>query len=646
MTTTISVTNSLDEFPLALTSTVLPALSSEYWTPIGNSATPNGQPVNAVWFNRNEGIKKNKTWIFTTSFVLDGITVLLQEKVTGTTAGSDMWQSMSAGGSATGWVDTNNTASIQFTGASGAIYRVVWTLSGSGSGYKNINYRITLLQPGLKPITPVMTQVKTVVMLMLENRSLDHLLGWLYRDGAPAIVFPAGSSPKFDGIPPGASNSANGTSYSPPYGTSGYPEYYRVPAFDPYEAMDQVKFQLYGNASGQMPGGYFWDQTPPMTGFVENYSASYIQRPGEVMGGYNNVQLPVLYGLAENFAVSDRWFSSAPTQTDPNRAFSVCGTSLGAESNADIDASTYVNANTLFNLLGDGGKTWGMYWQSKNPLGTGEPITSWNPYTSYFFPRMLSAKNGGVYPYETFLSALTAGTLPNFCYLEPFWGGGKGDEADSNNSDWVGIQGNDYHPPACVGPAEASLNTLYEALVKSPQWKDMLFIITFDEHGGTWDHVPPPAAVPPDIRVGNSGFKFDRMGVRVPTILVSPYIQKGTVFRAPDGSTYDYDHTSFIATLLKWAGIDPTSSSLGARVSVAPTFEDVLSTTRRTDTPRFTVPQGYADQGGGLGNVSLDQLGPYPLNVHEFREAADDSKTLEEFEARLRALTYKPPKLA
>lgn len=504
---------------------------------------------------------------------------------------------------------------------------VIWELSAM------------VTHPAYVRITPVMDQIETVVFLMLENRSLDNVLGWLYKGSAPAMVYPPGSSASFCGIPADAKNSYHDTSYSPTNGTAGFNEPCRVPAYDPYEPLEHVEKQLYADAYGKMPAGNFWSSAPPMTGFAWDYHALYELEPGQVMGAYNANQLPVLYGLAENFAVSDRWFCSVPTQTDPNRAFSVCGTSLGAETNSDIDSETYANSNTIFNALGSSGKTWGMYWQADNPLETGEPILSWAPFTSYYFSQIENAQHGGVDTYQNFLTALAKGNAPNFCFLEPFWGGGKGVPGG-----FVGFQGNDYHPPSWIGPAEDDLNKLYNALVSSPQWSKMLFILTFDEHGGNYDHVSPPVGLPPDSNVGKSGFAFDRFWVRVPMILISPYVTKGTVFRAPEGSKYDFDHTSFIATILKWAGVDPSSANLGARVGVAPTFEGVLSPTARADKPSFTVPSSYANQGGGVGHfVLIDSAATMathdlPLDIHAFREAVDTSATPEEFVRRLDAL--------
>ena len=122
---------------------------------------------------------------------------------------------------------------------------------------------------------------------------------------------------------------------------------------------------------------------------------------------------------------------------------------------------------------------------------------------------------------------------------------------------------------------------MYKAVTEGPQWKknETLLIITFDEHGGTYDHVGPQwCAVPPDNLVGENGFKFDLFGARIPTILISPFVRPGTVFRAPEGSKHDFDHTSFIATFLKWAGVPLTEAAAQSkRVICAPTFEGAFA---------------------------------------------------------------------
>jgi phospholipase C len=623
---------------LDVNTTVNPTLSGDDWS-VRSAQAPEEKKTALVQFNRDEGITDGRTWTFTTTFTLEDVTVTLQEQVTGTALASNMQQCITTAIGPAPLASTNfqsaSSGSLSVHGASGAMYQVSWSLSG-GLGFNDISYSVACLAPASARIEPVMKQIETVIVLMLENRSLDTVLGWLYAGTRPAFVYPPGSAPVFDGIVAGAGNSCNGKTYAPADGTQGFPEACRVPAFDPYEPIEHVKRQLYASGTGNMPsGGYYWAQTPPMSGFAWDYYASYEKEPSEVMGAYAARELPILYGIAQAFAVSDRWFSSVPTQTDPNRAFSVCGTSNGAEENSDIDGHTFVGTPTIFNLLAAGGKSWGLFWQAENPAGTGEPITSWKPYTSYYFPALNQAPNGGVLPFSQLLTMLEQGTLPNFCFVEPSWGGGKG---TGDGGGWVGIQGNDYHPPAWVGPAEADLNTLYEAIIRSPQWERTLFVITFDEHGGNWDHVAPPAALPPDDRVSKSGFRFDRMGVRVPTILVSPYVRAGTVFRAPAGSTYDLDHTALIATLLKWAGIDPVSAGMGRRVAAAPTFEGVLTGSARTDKPHFEVPAGYAMQGGGTGHLNFSLTGGGPMDIRDFRAATDNSQSGAELVARLQAL--------
>jgi hypothetical protein len=171
---------------------------------------------------------------------------------------------------------------------------------------------------------------------------------------------------------------------------------------------------------------------------------------------------------------------------------------------------------------------------------------------------------------EQFKKAARAGKLPRFSFLEPVWIGGLGTTS--------------YHPGADPVLGERALNEIYEALKAGPAWKETLFIITFDEHGGLFDHVPPPYAERPWPNDVNDGFHYDMMGVRVPTILISPLIEERTVFRSP--GSVEYDATSILATLLTWYGIPKARWCLGDRTYHAPTFEGVL----QRQQPRETVP--------------------------------------------------------
>lgn len=418
----------------------------------------------------------------------------------------------------------------------------------------------------------VMPQIKTVVHLMLENRSLDNLLGWLYTNGSAQYFYPPSNTAAYDGLYVGLySNpfeSANGTKTYPVTPIPPHFQSNRIPAFDPYEAMVEgsewngVMNQLYGDQD-MISGMPTTGTVPSMQGFLQDYYATYmVPYLGlDILWTYSTTQAPVINALAANFAVSDRWFSSVPTQTNPNRAYSLCGTSLGREANANFRALEQFDVPTLFNALGEAGKSWGLYYDQHWHDG--------KCYTEYTFPQLSDAPNGEIHHMDKFFKRAKHGDLPSFTYLEPKWGYGKG---------MFYVQGDDYHPPTKIQKGEAFLLKVFKALQKSPQWANMLFVVTFDEHGGTYDHVAPPwGAVNPDGINGTQwGFNFQQYGARVPTLLISPYVAPGTVFREPVGSAQPYDHTSFIATMLLWAGIDPATAGLGNRVSAAPSFDGVL----------------------------------------------------------------------
>jgi len=485
-----------------------------------------------------------------------------------------------------------------------------------------------------------MGQIETVVMLMLENRSLDSVLGWLYERELPARVIPEGSSPSFDGLRNAMSNRSGNRTYDAQHGTHQMPQPMRVPRWDPNEGYEFVVRQLHGDENAKVPENP-WETEPTMTGFASDFDAVY-DDPGEVMGSYDERQLPVLYGLARRFAVSDRWFSSVPTQTNANRAFSLCGTSLGVVDNREIKT---FETRTIFDALA-GRKSWGVYWQWDG-FQSGDPGPVGGCYTANLFPNIRAAvdrREGSMATYAEFLDDLKGRRdIPEFCYLEPHWGVGKG---YLTGLDYVGVQGNDYHPPCFVGPSEHYLGALYDALRNSKQWEHMLFIITFDEHGGTYDHARPPRTVAPDDHLTAPGieppFDFTRLGVRVPTILVTPYVTPGTVFRAPTHAGHDFDHTSVIATLLKWAGVDPATAQLGRRVAVAPTFESVLTTEAHLATEHIAVPDDYKDQGGGLGlhlGLELADLDPIGLTMEMWRHISDKSTNVSDFVHHLRHAT-------
>jgi phospholipase C len=426
-------------------------------------------------------------------------------------------------------------------------------------------------------MSAMQSNIKNVVMLMLENRSFDNLFGHLYSRDDQVRIIPQGSMPPyFNGIPPGA--------YNPAYDWGGtlrnYPvqpipidsikaqgrDPWLIPWSDPTEEFlsflgtgHGVINQMFGTqnkVSALPPSG-----TPPqMLGFLQDYWDIETQHPYggmDILWTFQRDQIPYLYTAALIGSISDAWFSSVPTDTNPNRAFSLCGTSLGRDRNSNIGAVETFDVPTIFNGLASK-KSCALYY-----------VDDWQgpqSYTQYTFPQSKDALQE-VSSWAKFFERAQAGTLLDFTYLEPKWGGGI-------NADVEMVQGTDLHPPTSVQPGDTVLGLVLSVLTKSPQWPNTLLIITFDEHGGTWDHVGPAwNATPPDNLVSEHGFKFNLFGARVPTILFSPHVPSFTIFRSPAG--VPFDHTSVLKTLMGWSGGD--LSQFRKRAQAAPDFSFVFS---------------------------------------------------------------------
>lgn len=486
-------------------------------------------------------------------------------------------------------------------------------------------------------------KIEHVVLLMLENRSLDNVLGWLYDGDTPRRFVGADTTTPYNGLKEGMGVSKGAVGAT---GTGAPAEPLRVPGFDPNEDYTHVNQQLFGSEENPTNANPPYGTPAPMAGFGYDFTTSSWWNPGtenpdqhhQIMEAYTPEQLPILNGLAKGYAVSDEWFSSVPTETNPNRAFSLCGTSLGClDDGSFFPAPQQYLTKTIWEALPDG-TNWGIYFHDNNYVGEGQCYTEWT------FPHLVNARQpwNDIAPISVFYDNLKQGQLPAFTYLEPSWGYGYGKDDGSGfdcpgSTFHPGKQGNDYHPPTWMGPGEALVHQVYTALTaQSDLWKKTLFIITFDEHGGTYDHVDPGwnhAIEPGDGLYGSDGFRFDRYGVRVPTLLISPWIPEKTVFRSAD-PTLKYDHTSIIATLLKWQGVDPAGAGLWDRVARAPTFEDVLADVLRTDVPQYTLPAGYAEQGAAC----WQNLGESPVPHSVARGLLRQKGTREEVMARTKRL--------
>ncbi|MGA2134778.1 MAG: alkaline phosphatase family protein [Bryobacteraceae bacterium] len=372
-------------------------------------------------------------------------------------------------------------------------------------------------------------RIEHFVVLMLENRSFDHMLGF---SGIPRIdgLTGAETNPDTTGAPVAVSNDAKFFGdYEP----------------DPGHELFDVNVQIFSNQQAT-PGA------TPMQGFIQSYFqvCGNADRAQDVMKCFAPQNVPNLTALARDYAVCDRWFSSVPGPTLPNRSFAHAATSLGSA----VGPPFLGGLKTIYPVLNQQVSAkiyyqdWTMALTFKELLGD---------QTKYF----------GLY--DDFLSdAGDPQALPNYCFIEPRY----------NADDTGGAhEPSDQHPDHDVRDGEALVQDVYQALSSNPAvWQKTLLLIVYDEHGGLYDHVAPPACVNPDGKNSTDPtFDFSRLGIRVPAVMVSPYIQPGTVIGSTDGTFYD--HTSIIATARKLFLPDWQNTSLTARDQNAATFDQVLN---------------------------------------------------------------------
>jgi phospholipase C len=431
-----------------------------------------------------------------------------------------------------------------------------------------------------------------IVVLMLENRSFDHMLGFLYADSNNTS--PAGHP--FEGLTGNESNNdATGNPVTVFKLDPTKPEAYFAPGADPGEGYSATNLQLFGVDPAP---------TPPVatnSGFVTNYAETLKldaarhrpilpgTTPAEIMGIFTPEMLPVMSSLARGFAVCDHWFGSVPTETIPNRAFVAAATSQGHMN----DSTKSFTVPTIFGLLTKASVAWKIYGYDNVPL------------TRLDFPETTNAPESNFGLFTDFQHDAAAGQLPGYAFLEPSWG----------------ATGNSQHPNYDVAKGEQLILDVYHAVSKGQDWAKTLLIITYDEHGGCYDHVPPPTgAVAPDDSVGEYGFDFTRFGPRVPTVLVSPLIAPGTVFRVPDHAM-PLDHTSILKTIEERWGLPTLTDRDAAAIGVG----DVLTlATARTDDPLdgVTAPTSPApppepDKPSHLQKVQAELVSELPLKPDE-----------------------------
>ena len=469
---------------------------------------------------------------------------------------------------------------------------------------------------------PILPQIKHIVVVMLENRSFDNLCGWLYKPGVapapPSQFLPAGTPQEFDGLKSTFFNPVD-RGYFSGTSTATYPVFDKatatnIPVLDPLEDFEDVNVQLFADeADNPSP-----NPKHPNMGFVINYgdaikAANLTNIPVEIMEPFSSDQVPVLSHLAWNYAVCDAWFSSVPSDTWPNRSFFHAGTSNGNVVNGKIPNPIDWNVHNIFNVLHGIRASWRVYKDTHLPALTGLMFLSLWPFALSNFKS-----------FDDFKSDCANGSLPQYSFLEPSFL----------------INPNDEHPPHDVVAGEQFLYAIWQAVSQSPAWPETLLMITYDEHGGTYDHVFPPfgSAQPDNKSAGPPyNFSFNRFGVRVPTILVSPWIQAGTVFRSP--TTTPYDHTSMLATLRDWLAIPADKMLTSARIAAAPTLEQVLTLPQaRTDIPNIPPPPAEI-----IATATFKEPTPIQeslVSAYAVQQGKDPAAVLSTIKTRQDAINY------
>jgi phospholipase C len=357
-----------------------------------------------------------------------------------------------------------------------------------------------------------------IVVVMMENHSFDNVLGALARAGQPAA----------DGL---TFDSAGAATNSNP-GTTGTPP--EVTAFQfPSSAQGSNVSQTWNASHEQIDGGR-------MDGFVRSVGST------QPMGYYPPAVLPFAYSLASTFTVANRWFCSAPCQTVPNRRFLLAGTAYGAIA---TDLATLFDGSppngTIFDRLDAHGISWHNYF-------TDLPATA-------VIPSIIERHPLHLRPVGCFFDDCAAGKLPAVSFVDPEAGllsfaGTLLEKLPLLET--IGAQiathGGSQEDPQDMKYGEAWAHRVVQAVLDSPLWPRTLLIYTYDEHGGYYDHVPPPAAIAPDaiapkLSSADVPGGYDIYGVRVPAVVVSPYSKPGTV------TDVVHDHTSVLATIeAKW----------------------------------------------------------------------------------------------
>jgi phospholipase C len=390
--------------------------------------------------------------------------------------------------------------------------------------------------------------LRHLVVLMMENRSFDHMLGSL-----------RAVDPRIDGL---TGQESNPDSTGAAFKVQPLAQYQGQLDPDPNHDFDAVYEQVFNGGAA-----------PTMQGFIANYyrQQKNVKQSQKIMYYFPQNKLKVLTTLAREFAVFNRWFSSIPGPTLCNRAFAHYGTSFG-QVGMDL---FYLNTKfkSIYSRLIDAGHTTKLYYYDQVSSSL-EVINVLKDQPQIFGT------------FSQFLDDCRRGQLPEYSFVEPNY-------SDHDDDSGGAVIAGDQHPDHHVMEGERFIGAVYNAIRSNPAlWPNTALLITYDEHGGIYDHVPPPpcppdgfVAQPKDTKIGQP-FHFDRLGVRVPAILVSPWVAKNTVIQ----DARNFEHASIPATVTNWLLPNFDNTQRSPREAAAPTFLDLLSLdTMRTDAPTLSL---------------------------------------------------------
>jgi len=422
-----------------------------------------------------------------------------------------------------------------FTFSQGEVYFILLSSKTNFGGrefspFGACHLRVFFLE--LYPSYDRMPGITRILVLMLENRSFDHLLGNL---------------PNVDGLQ-NAPKSLPRSLTDPSLGNVSINSLgLDTCVDDPFHTFDPTTEKINNNN---------------MDGFVAVEVAAG-KDESNVVSMFTPDTAPIINQLAEEFAVFDSWFSSVPTCTDPNRQFAMSGTSGGTVTNFD---GKLLLQQTYFDYLNQRNVTAGGYYQD-------------DFWTFGYFEDLQKEENAAlIKPLDDFWDDVKNDKLPSYTWLQPRMTVNK---ETGDVPTW-------QHPDASISEGERLLKKVYESLRASERWNETLLVLTYDEYGGYFDHVPPPSCPPPDDKT-DGDFAFNRLGVRIPTVAISPRIKKGVVVHdALEGEkptpTSQFESTSMMATFNKLFGLD-NEPPLSKRMEWANSFASLMDNEFRTDTP-------------------------------------------------------------